>query len=506
MWNPLVTSSPVLLIKSPSLAPISSSTNATIGSILRDRVPSLSSPNASFTCSSFISGGMRQTMLASLGIGSAKPAELKYEPRYIVLPDGGSIRVDLAPHGAFSSREDTKPVVILVHGILGNSQAPYILGPAHGLIANGFRVAAMNLRGCGGVRLTSAAYHNAGMIGDLKSVLLFIQSLAPNAHKFLVGCSLGAGLVTNTLADLGEESPVTAAITVSNVFSYEKCFTELKSKTTMMGLVINKSLGTKYKKLIRDVEREAFRGESWIDCLIPPPSPQTPPTTIPSTPAYSPLSPINFNPLDSSYSPTLSHTITISDETSTISSTPPTTIRSTEDIRIRSFFDSLKSRNLTMTSFSREFIAPLSGATNIVEFCDTTSSAQKIKDIRTPTLFINALDDPMFPGKHLPFDAVRRNPYTVMAVTAHGGHLGWISNEKGPDGRPTQWVVRPIVEFFKGILDAQPTPRPMMRTSKGPVPGMTYLKGSEKVGFLPTSESFIRLLPLAPKVLGDVFS
>ncbi|KAG8923417.1 hypothetical protein FRC02_011155 [Tulasnella sp. 418] len=498
MLNFFTTSSPVILIKSPSSAHISG-TNATVATILRDSVPSLSSQNASFKCSRLISGGMRQTLLASVGIATAKPAELDYEARTIVLPDGGCTRVDLAPRGAFNSREDERPIAILVHGILGNSQAPYILGPAHELLDHGFRVAAVNLRGCG-IRLTSAAYHDAGKTGDLKSVLLFIQSLSPTAPKLLVGCSLGAGLVTNTLADLGEDSPVTAAVTVSNVFSYEQCFSELKSKTTMMGLVINKILGARYKRMVNEVEREAFQDDPWINHLIP--SSSRTPSTSPQPPTFSPLhTPI---PLDPPFP--LSHTTTMSDETSTISSAPPTSICSSVDTRVHEFFDTLNARKLTMTSFSREFIAPLSGAADIAEFCDATSSASRIKDIRTPTLFINALDDPMFPGTHLPFDAVRRNPYTAMAVTAKGGHLGWISNEKGPDGRPTQWVVRPIVEFFKGILESKPAPRPMMRTSTGPVPGMTYLKGSEKVGFLSVSESFIRLLPLAPKVLGKLFS
>ncbi|KAG8923419.1 hypothetical protein FRC02_011157 [Tulasnella sp. 418] len=345
------------------------------------------------------------------------------------------MRVDLAPHGSFSNREDSTPIVILVHGILGHSQAPYILEPANELVANGFRVAAINLRGCG-VRLTSAAYHDAGKIADLKSALLYLQSLAPKAHKFLIGCSLGAGLVTNTLADLGEDSPVTAAVTVSNVFSYDKCFSELKSKTTMMGLVINKILGARYKKLISKVEREAFQEDAWINSLIPPSSRQTSSATPPLTPLYSPLStPITITPPFP-----LSPTTTIMDETATTSSNPPSSLHSSVDTRVHEFFNTLKSRNLTMTSFSRDFIAPLSGAIDVAEFCDITSSAPKISHIRTPTLFINALDDPMFPRKHLPFDAVRKNPYTAMAVTSRGGHLGWISNEKGSDGRPTQWV------------------------------------------------------------------
>ncbi|KAG8911668.1 hypothetical protein FRC02_006472 [Tulasnella sp. 418] len=350
MPNLLTSSSPVLLITSPFSIPIPG-TKATMASILKDNVPSLSSLNASFRCNTFLHGGMRQTLLASIGI--AKPAELNYEAQFIVLPDGGTMRVDLAPHGSFSSREDTRPIAILVHGILGNSQAPYVLGPARELLANGFRVACVNLRGCGGVRLTSTAYHDAGKTEDLMSVLLFIQSLAPRAHKFLIGCSLGAGLVTNTLAEFGADSPVTAAVTVSNVFSYERCFSELKSKTTMMGLFINKILGARYKKLISKVEREAFQDDGWINHLIPASS--TPSTTPSVTPIYSPpTTPISPFPL--------SPTVTMSDDTTTISSTPATTIRSSVDTRVHSFFDTLESRNLTMTSFSREFIAPLSGA------------------------------------------------------------------------------------------------------------------------------------------------
>ncbi|KAG8917644.1 hypothetical protein FRC02_002995, partial [Tulasnella sp. 418] len=46
--------------------------------------------NASFKWNTFLRGGMRQTLLASVGI--TKPASIDYEPRHIVLPDGGTMR------------------------------------------------------------------------------------------------------------------------------------------------------------------------------------------------------------------------------------------------------------------------------------------------------------------------------------------------------------------------------------------------------------------------------
>ncbi|KAG8958370.1 hypothetical protein FRC03_009197 [Tulasnella sp. 419] len=57
-------------------------------------------------------------------------------------------------------------------------------------------------------------------------------------------------------------------------------------------------------------------------------------------------------PYTSQFTFALSSTTTISDETSTVSSAPPTSICSSVNTRVHEVFSSLNTRKLTMTSFS----------------------------------------------------------------------------------------------------------------------------------------------------------
>ena len=73
--------------------------------------------------------------------------------------------------------------------------------------------------------------------------------------------------------------------------------------------------------------------------------------------------------------------------------------------------------------------------------------------IQTPTLLLNAFDDPIVPGGSLrrAIDAARANPQIVLALTSHGGHLGWC--EQGdPWGGPT-WTERVSCGFLEAALD-----------------------------------------------------
>ena len=63
----------------------------------------------------------------------------------ITLPDGDFLDLDWS-----YSIKKSKKVAIVLHGLEGNAQRPYITGAAKLLNANGFDVCAVNFRGCSG--------------------------------------------------------------------------------------------------------------------------------------------------------------------------------------------------------------------------------------------------------------------------------------------------------------------------------------------------------------------
>lgn len=65
------------------------------------------------------------------------------------------------------------------------------------------------------------------------------------------------------------------------------------------------------------------------------------------------------------------------------------------------------------------------GFANSHDYYVAGSPAQRINDIKVPTLTLNSTDDPTVSGK-IPFDAVHTNPNLAMVETNLGGHLGWV--------------------------------------------------------------------------------
>jgi predicted alpha/beta-fold hydrolase len=133
------------------------------------------------------------------------------------------------------------------------------------------------------------------------------------------------------------------------------------------------------------------------------------------------------------------------------------------------------------------------------DYYRNASSKVFIQHIRRPLLAINAFDDPIIhgcewsddrddsiterqnanhllvgpPQAALPVDEVTQSSYVMMAVTAHGGHLGWFDGplfartkkvqSRETDGtirvervraRPQQrWIAKPVREFISAIVD-----------------------------------------------------
>lgn len=78
------------------------------------------------------------------------------------------------------------------------------------------------------------------------------------------------------------------------------------------------------------------------------------------------------------------------------------------------------------------------------------SSIHAVGKIKVPLLSLNALDDPIVTIDAAPIECALDNPYLVMAITKHGGHLGWFEGF----WKPTRMINRPIIEWFKSMNQA----------------------------------------------------
>src|SRR5690606_12770756 len=94
-------------------------------------------------------------------------------------------------------------LVIISHGLEGNSTRPYVKGMAKALHDKGFNVLAWNFRGCSGEINRQLRFYHSGATDDLHTVVMHASGKSRYKEVFLVGFSLGGNL---TLKYLGERN------------------------------------------------------------------------------------------------------------------------------------------------------------------------------------------------------------------------------------------------------------------------------------------------------------
>ncbi|ETI23039.1 hypothetical protein G647_04835 [Cladophialophora carrionii CBS 160.54] len=112
---------------------------------------------------------------------------------------------------------DSKPMVVMLHGLSGGSHELYLrhaLAPLAG--DGGWEACVVISRGCSGTKITTSVLYNARATWDVKQVVQWLRKTFPNRPLFGMGFSLGANIMTNYLAEEGSECPLKAAIILSN--------------------------------------------------------------------------------------------------------------------------------------------------------------------------------------------------------------------------------------------------------------------------------------------------
>lgn len=142
-------------------------------------------------------------------------------------------------------------LVILSHGLEGNSTRPYMLGMAREFILKGLDVLSWNFRGCGEELNKKVIFYHSGATYDLDTVVIHAQKNYRNVY--LVGFSLGGNL---TLKYLGEKKssnpkikkgvaisvPLDLAGSCNKISSGENVIYSKRFLNTLKEKVIRKSL------------------------------------------------------------------------------------------------------------------------------------------------------------------------------------------------------------------------------------------------------------------------
>ncbi|MBX2955473.1 MAG: alpha/beta fold hydrolase [Cyclobacteriaceae bacterium] len=132
-----------------------------------------------------------------------------YQRERITTPDDDFLDLDWLT-------QNSKKLVIVSHGLEGNTDRAYVKGMAKQCFAHGYDVLTWNYRGCSGEMNRQLRFYHSGATDDLHTVIEHAVNLNRFSEINLIGFSLGGNL---TLKYLGEERTLTPLLRKAVVFS-----------------------------------------------------------------------------------------------------------------------------------------------------------------------------------------------------------------------------------------------------------------------------------------------
>lgn len=157
----------------------------------------------------FLANPHWQTILPNV---TRRRLRIRYRRERFELPDADFVDVDWVASG---KREKPTRCCIVVHGLEGDSKAPYVKAMARAFDNAGYAVGALNLRGCSGEPNRLKRFYHSGDTAGLAEVLKRASERFDDV--FVVGFSLGGNVALKYLGESGASLP--DAVRAAAVFS-----------------------------------------------------------------------------------------------------------------------------------------------------------------------------------------------------------------------------------------------------------------------------------------------
>lgn len=161
----------------------------------------------------------------------------------LTLPDGDF--VDLCWNQQ-PVENDKRPIVVVFHGLEGSINSPYAQHMMQALKKQNWNAVLMHFRGCSGRANRLPRSYHSGDTADARFFIEYLQKQYPGVPVAAVGYSLGGNMLLKLQAELGDQSPLAAAVSICAPIELDKCadrinigFSKIYQRHLMRRLVKN---------------------------------------------------------------------------------------------------------------------------------------------------------------------------------------------------------------------------------------------------------------------------
>ncbi len=103
----------------------------------------------------------------------------------------------------------------------------------------------------------------------------------------------------------------------------------------------------------------------------------------------------------------------------------------------------------TIREFDSRVTARYGGFRDVADYYARSSSLPLIKQIKIPTLIIQARDDPFIPFDSFLDSSVAENPFVILLAPEYGGHVGFLAQSNSSNGEDRFWAENRLIEFCR---------------------------------------------------------
>jgi len=154
----------------------------------------------------------KKAFVATVYSGLVRKVDLEQTRERLELEDGDFIDLDWS-----YAKEKSNKVIILLHGLEGHAQRPYLTGAAKLFNQNGIDAISVNFRGCSGEPNRKYYAYHSGATQDLHTIVMHAIQNKNYKEIYIKGISLGGNLALKYLGerdDLPSEIKACVAISV----------------------------------------------------------------------------------------------------------------------------------------------------------------------------------------------------------------------------------------------------------------------------------------------------